>query len=388
MLLRETPLALESLNAFGFMPGRRFCIIKKPFWSIKPDCNTAARRHLLDHRRTPRAALPLKSQTQTILSRSDAQNSALRPVSCCHGIPGVFPTISRDGTLCETSDRLNIHQGPLTKMFNPSISKLATLVLLLFVLAAPLEAQSNFSWTLSQSGLASAGVFDSEDRLVRTLWAMETFNSGTMGGSWDGCDDFGTPVSSGAYTVKILKNNSTYNNIGAIGNTGTPPHTFGHVPFSLEGVAIDAQNNVYTVHNWDEAHFDVIKWSPVDGQAVMNSDHPIGNALLGGITVEPDGSHAYVTGFFSGSDNDSLDDRSKSRFAIWRVNMAPGLNVWERTTNTNFSQQGRCIKVYDGSSPGYPDSGPPNYPGWATPADKEVMRVPLVSIVVNGEAFT
>ena len=90
-------------------------------------------------------------------------------------------------------------------------------------------------------------------------------------------------------------------------------------PFYLQGVALDSASNVYTVNGWDEPHFDVIKWSPVDGQAMMNTGHCISEALLKGVAVEPDGSYAYVTG---ASDS---DDRSKSRFTIYRVSMAPGL---------------------------------------------------------------
>ena len=78
-----------------------------------------------------------------------------------------------------------------------------------------------------------------------------------------------------------------------IGNTGLPPITSGHVPSLIEGLAVDSQGNPYSVHDWDEPHFDVIRWSPVDGKSVMNSGHPIGEALLKGIAVEPDGSFAY-----------------------------------------------------------------------------------------------
>ena len=52
----------------------------------------------------------------------------------------------------------------------------------------------------------------------------------------------------------------------------------------------------------------------------------------------------------------------------------------------NFTQQGRSIKVYDGSAGGYPSAGypTPEYPANATEADKDVMRVPLISIAVQG----
>jgi hypothetical protein len=242
--------------------------------------------------------------------------------------------------------------------------------------AFDLQAQINFSVTLNPGGVTSAGIFNAQGRLVRTLWAAEVLPAGDLQASWDGLDDFGSALPAGSYTCKVIRNGSIYTNLSTIGNTGLPPYTEGHVPFFLEGVALDSASNVYTVNGWDEPHFDVTKWSPVDGQAIMNTGHCISEALLKAIAVEPDGSWAYVTGAADSH------DRSKACFSIYRVNMAPGLYEWERTVN--FTQQGRRIKVYDGSNPGYPNSGAPNYPGWATAPDKEVMKEPLISIAVQG----
>jgi hypothetical protein len=248
--------------------------------------------------------------------------------------------------------------------------------------AAALDAQSNFSTQLSQGGLTSAGIFDANGKIVRTLWALETFNAGNLNGSWDGLDDLGTPVPPGSYTWKVLRNGAQYSNIGVIGNTGLPSVTSGHVPFFIEGVAVDSQGNAYTVHDWDEPHFDVIRWAAVDGKSEMNTGHPINEALLKGIAVEPDGSFAYVTGY-----GDSLTDRTKSKFSIWRINMAPGLGESQRVAN--FTQQGRSIKVYDGNTGGYPSAGYPTpaFPANATEADKDVMRVPLISITVQSNSL-
>ena len=183
----------------------------------------------------------------------------------------------------------------------------------------------------------------------------------------------------GSYTWKVLRNDAEYQNIGVIGNTGLPPITSGHVPFLIEGVAVDAQGNAYTVHDWNEPHFDIIRWSAVNGQAEMNTGHPVGEALLKAIAVEADGSYAYVTGY-----GDSLTDRTKSKFSIWRISLAPGLGENERVVN--FTQQGRSIKVYDGNVGGYPSAGYPTpaIPEDATEADREVMTVPLISIAIHG----
>ena len=253
--------------------------------------------------------------------------------------------------------------------------EVVVLLALYLNLTVDLQAQVSFSADLHPGGMTSAGIFNSQGRLVRTLWAMEVLPAGDLTASWDGLDEFGGRVPSGSYTWKVIRNGSTYTNLSTIGNTGLPPYTAGHVPFFLEGVALDSAGNAYTVNGWDEPHFDVIKWSPSDGQAIMNTGHCVSEAYLKAIAVEPDGSYAYVTG---ASDS---DDRNKAFFSIYRINMAAGLDVWERTVN--FTQQGRCIKVYDGTNPGYPNSGPPNYPSWATAADKEVMKEPLISVAVQ-----
>jgi hypothetical protein len=154
------------------------------------------------------------------------------------------------------------------------------------------------------------------------------------------------------------------------------------VPYFIEGVAVDAQGKIYTVHDWDEPHFDLIRWSPDDGKSEMNTGHAISEALLKGIAVEPDGSFAYVTGY-----GDSLTDRTKSKFSIWRISMAPGLGENQRVIN--FTQQGRSINVYNGNTGGYPSAGYPTpaFPANATDADKDVMTVPLISIAVDNTSL-
>ena len=39
---------------------------------------------------------------------------------------------------------------------------------------------------------------------------------------------------------------------------------------------------IYTVHDWDEAHFSVIKWSPKDGRAEFGTGNAVNEALAQG----------------------------------------------------------------------------------------------------------
>jgi hypothetical protein len=232
-----------------------------------------------------------------------------------------------------------------------------------------------FSCTVAKPGLTSAGIFDAEGRLVRALWTMKQVESGTVvKGAWNGLDQDDRPVLDGTYTWKVVVNRSIYRNVGTIGNTGQPPTTSGHVPVFLEGIAVDANDGIYTVHDWDEPHYSVIKWSPKDGQAEFHTDNIVGEALLKGIAVEPDGSYAYVSGYAD------LSDRSKAKFSIWRLKLTDGKTDPAHFDHKvePFTKEGRCIKVYDGGA---------DFPADATQQDRSLMGVPLISLAVHGDTL-
>ena len=235
---------------------------------------------------------------------------------------------------------------------------------------APEPSKSySFSCKIDKPGLTSAGVFDQDGKLIRVLWTMKSAEAGTLKGRWNGKDAEGKPAPAGQYTWKVVVNRSKYDNIGTIGNTGQPPTSSGHVPIFIEGVAVDANDGVYTVHDWDEAHFSVIKWSPKNGQAEFNTGNAVGEALLKGIAVEPDGSYAYVTGY------QEINDRAKAKFGIWRIKLAGGKG---NSKVEDFSTAGRAIWVYDGDAQISDD---------VSAKDRELMSMPLLSLAVSGETL-
>ncbi len=235
--------------------------------------------------------------------------------------------------------------------------------------AAEARRSYTFSCAVDKAGLTSAGIFDGEGKLVRVLWTMKAVEPGTLEGRWNGKDAQGRPAPAGEYTWKVVVNRSKYDNIGTIGNTGRPPTTSGHVPIFLEGVAVDASDSIYTVHDWDEAHFSVIKWSPQDGRAMFNTGNVVNEALLKGIAVEPDGSYAYVTGY------QDISDRTKAKFGIWRIKLAPGK---DNSKIEDFSKAGRAIWVYDGDA---------RIPGGVSAKDRELMSMPLISLALSGDTL-
>lgn len=93
-----------------------------------------------------------------------------------------------------------------------------------------------FTFTIDEKCKASAGVYDENDALIRTLWSARELENGEYTELWDGKDDDGNIVGDGAYTVKVLSNNVSYEHLDfAIGstsdNTGTERGIYGYCTF-------------------------------------------------------------------------------------------------------------------------------------------------------------
>ena len=217
---------------------------------------------------------------------------------------------------------------------------LALLLPLSLIAAEPTtQASYPFSCTIAKPGLTTAAIFDARGRVVRVLWTMKGKEAGALTATWNGRDNDGNAVPPGDYTWKVVLNRSVYTSLGVVGNTGLPPTTSGHVPIMVEGVAVDAKGAVYTVHAWDEPGHDIAKWSAQTGQAEFHTGHIIGEALLQGIAVEPDGSYAYVSG-------GRYTDPQDRKLSLWRVNLAGG----RESQVENFTKAGRSITIYDGDA--------------------------------------
>ncbi len=80
--------------------------------------------------------------------------------------------------------------------------------------------QTVFTFTLDEAASTSAGVYDEDDCLIRTLWSGVPYEIGEYTMTWDGLDDFGNVVPDGNYTVKVQSNNVVWEKlIPVIGNT-------------------------------------------------------------------------------------------------------------------------------------------------------------------------
>ena len=84
----------------------------------------------------------------------------------------------------------------------------------------PTPTTKSFAVSIGESCTVSAGVYNREGTLIRTLFSHRVYNAGTYHFVWDGLDDFGNPVTNpSGYTWKVLTNNLSYEWEGVIGNT-------------------------------------------------------------------------------------------------------------------------------------------------------------------------
>ena len=94
-----------------------------------------------------------------------------------------------------------------------------------FQIALAQNTQGNakfFSFSLKTASTTSAGVYQNDGTLIRTIWSGEKFEAGTHSSKWDGLDDEGNVVNETNINIKVLSNNVTYQWEGArIGNTST-----------------------------------------------------------------------------------------------------------------------------------------------------------------------
>ena len=82
-----------------------------------------------------------------------------------------------------------------------------------------LSSTMTFKFNLNTAVSTSAGVYNSNSQLVRTLWSGEKMQPGFYQETWDGNTDSGSPASAGTYTIKLLDNNVKDTWDGVIGNT-------------------------------------------------------------------------------------------------------------------------------------------------------------------------
>jgi hypothetical protein len=108
---------------------------------------------------------------------------------------------------------------------------------------------------LAAAATTSAGIFDAQGRLVRTLWSGRPLPAGSVHMVWDGRNDDGVPVAAAeGHEARLLSHNIRHEWEGVIGNTSSAaPGTHIHRAFGpIHDMAIDARGNAFYVVGYNE----------------------------------------------------------------------------------------------------------------------------------------
>lgn len=134
-------------------------------------------------------------------------------------------------------------------------------------LAAPAFA-GTAKVVLPEPATTSAGIFDSDGRLVRTLWSGRRHEAGAQPIEWDGRTDDGEPADPTArYVVRAIAHNVRYIWEGVIGNTsevteGESIHRTIHRAFGpINDMAIDPAGNAFYVTGYNEQQHAIHRFS-------------------------------------------------------------------------------------------------------------------------------
>lgn len=153
----------------------------------------------------------------------------------------------------------------------------------------------NVPFELDRDAVTSASVFDRQGKLVRTLWQLREMKAGSHIEEWDGLTDTFQEAPPGDYELRLVTNAGRYENVAAVGNTGSPPDADGHVPMSIAAVTVDRDGAVFSANGWDEAGHDWKKWN-ARGQSVLHSNFQVRNGDPNGLPylVAVDDAFLYV----------------------------------------------------------------------------------------------
>jgi len=161
--------------------------------------------------------------------------------------------------------------------------------LCLLVATQSFAATANF--TLPTAATTSAGIYDSNGVLIRSLWSNVHYNAGTYTANWNGLDDSGVLRPNGSYTLRVLSNNVQYTWEGVIGNTSdnSTGDTVHHGLDTYLGMAVNG-TTIYLTSGYNE-------WPPSAFKTTTTNPQQRTKKLFRGYTnvyhVVTDGTNVY-----------------------------------------------------------------------------------------------
>ena len=135
------------------------------------------------------------------------------------------------------------------------------------------NAATLIDFTLDGPCKTSAGVYQTDGTLVRTLWSnVRYYKAGQYHVTWDGNDDGGNSVSAGIYKVKVLQHNVQYVWEGVIGNTSSDKYGLGvHTGFEFIKDMTISGTNAFYCSGYNECKYGQRMFYTTSPQRVQNS---------------------------------------------------------------------------------------------------------------------
>ena len=242
--------------------------------------------------------------------------------------------------------------------------------------AAPVVASFSLK---ADAASTSAGIFDNAGRLVRQLWAMEPRKAGKQQIRWDGLDVNGQPAPPGEYEFRVVINNSTYRNVGVLGNTGVPPSEPGHVQHNVSGMCADSAGNLYTANGWEEAGHDFKVFDPA-GATLYHARYQMRNGNPNGAPYSIATDDAYIYCGMQGWANDQWKSRSQiQRFRIEPPAPGQKQGTLEKFTDPALAQLDGHIQLYE-----WPEK---QLPEGTSEDDAPLMKHPIRALAIGGDTI-
>lgn len=186
----------------------------------------------------------------------------------------VGPRASRAERLNQQSFAAHRSTGLIVKkiLYFPKGAGLLAGILFAVQVVQVFAAGSTFFFNLNEACKTSAGVFNPDGTLIRTLWSKVRYMAGTNSAVWDGLDDNSNAAPGGVYQIKLLQHNTEYVWDGAIGNTSAqlsgPTVHRGFWP--MADMAISGTNAFY-VSGYNEGEYDFRNFATTDPQRIVTA---------------------------------------------------------------------------------------------------------------------
>jgi hypothetical protein len=157
-----------------------------------------------------------------------------------------------------------------------------------------------FSYKLQNQAHTSAGVFDPDGVLIRTLWSNSAQSPGFYTYFWDGADDGANAMPGGkTYTIKVLLDNVRYTWDGVIGNTESAWTTttsiwdgLGYLPAQLKFAFF--QDHVWASTGYSEGTKNLVYFSSKLPNTPATPNLPDASQNVQFVDIDCDGQYLYL----------------------------------------------------------------------------------------------